>query len=220
MDRGKVLSKEDMDRIGSFARYKDVDGDGIGWRTLPGTEHPNAAWFARGSGHNEKAQYSERPEDYVNNLDRLDKKWQTARTMVPGPVAERTTAGAKIGMIAFGSSHWGALESVDQLQQQGIAMDYLRLRAFPFSAAVQEFIEAHDRVYVVEQNRDAQMLQLIKMNIDAKAVVKLHSVLHYDGHPLEARFVTEGIVSLEHAAQLVTQQVTQHATQHVIQEAK
>jgi 2-oxoglutarate ferredoxin oxidoreductase subunit alpha len=211
MDRGKVLSKEDMDRIGSFARYKDVDGDGIGWRTLPGTEHPNAAWFARGSGHNEKAQYSERPEDYVNNLDRLDKKWQTARTIVPGPVAERTTAGTKIGMIAFGSSHWAVLESVDQLEQQGIAIDYLRLRAFPFSAAVQEFIEAHDTVYVVEQNRDAQMLQLIKMNIDAKYLVKLRSILHYDGHPLEARFVTESIVSLEHVSGPVTEHVTQEA---------
>ena len=197
MDRGKVLSKEDMDRLGSFARYKDVDGDGIGWRTLPGTEHPNAAWFARGSGHNEKAQYSERPEDYVNNLDRLDKKWQTARAIVPSPVAERTTAGAKIGIIAFGSSHWGVMESVDQMQQQGIAIDYLRLRAFPLSAAVQEFIEAHDRVYVVEQNRDAQMLQLIKMRIDAKYVAKLRSVLHYDGHPLDARFVTDSIVNQE-----------------------
>jgi 2-oxoglutarate ferredoxin oxidoreductase subunit alpha len=105
---------------------------------------------------------------------------------------------------------------MDQLKQQGIAMDYLRLRAFPFSAAVQEFIEAHDRVYVVEQNRDAQMLQLIKMDIDAKDVVKLRSVLHYDGHPLEARFVTDSIVSSEH----VNQHAAQHVNQHVIQEAK
>ena len=197
LDRGKVLSKEDLDRLGSFARYKDVDGDGIGWRTLPGTEHPNAAWFARGSGHNEKAQYSERPEDYVNNLDRLAHKWETARTMVPAPVLERTAKGAKVGIIAFGSSHWALLESVDQMRKQGIATDYLRLRAYPFNAAVQEFIAAHETVYVVEQNRDAQMLQLIKMDIDAKYVVKLRSILHYDGHPLEAQFVTEGIVNQE-----------------------
>jgi 2-oxoglutarate ferredoxin oxidoreductase subunit alpha len=197
LDRGKVLSKEDLDRLGSFQRYKDVDGDGIGWRTLPGTEHPNAAWFARGSGHNEKAQYSERPEDFVNNLDRLDHKWETARSVVPAPVLERTAKGAKVGLIAFGSSHWATLESVDELTQHGIATDYLRLKAYPFSAAVKEFVAAHERVYVIEQNRDAQMLQLIKMDVDAHDAAKLHSVLHYNGHPLEAQFVTESIVSQE-----------------------
>jgi 2-oxoglutarate ferredoxin oxidoreductase subunit alpha len=197
LDRGKVLSKEDLDRLGSFARYKDVDGDGIGWRTLPGTEHPNAAWFARGSGHNEKAQYSERPEDYVNNLNRLDQKWKTARTLVPAPVVEHATPGAKIGIIAFGSSHWAVVESVDQLKKKGVAVDYLRLKAYPFSAAVQEFIVSHDRVYVVEQNRDAQMLQLIKVDIEAKDVVRLRSILNYDGHPLEALLVTESIVNQE-----------------------
>jgi 2-oxoglutarate/2-oxoacid ferredoxin oxidoreductase subunit alpha len=198
LDRGKVLSKEDLDRLGSFARYRDVDGDGIGYRTLPGTEHPNAAWFARGSGHNDKAQYSERPDDYVNNLDRLALKWETARTIVPAPVAERSTPGAKVGIIAFGSSHWATVESVDQLQQeQGIAADYLRLRAYPFSAAVQQFVDAHERVYVIDQNRDAQMLQLIKMDIAAAGVVKLRSICHYNGHPLDARFVTESVVSQE-----------------------
>jgi len=201
LDRGKVLSKEDMDRLGSFARYKDVDGDGIGYRTLPGTEHPNAAWFARGSGHNERAQYSERPDDYVNNLDRLSRKWQTARTIVPGPVLEHSAAGAKIGVIAFGSSHWGIVESVVELKQQGIEVDYLRLRAYPFSEAVADFIASHERVYVVEQNRDAQMLQLIKMDIAAADVVRLRSVLHYNGHPLTAQFVTESIVSQENASQ-------------------
>jgi 2-oxoglutarate ferredoxin oxidoreductase subunit alpha len=201
LDRGKVLSKADMDRVGSFQRYKDVDGDGIGYRTLPGTEHPNAAWFARGSGHNEKAQYSERPEDYVNNLDRLDQKWKTARTIVPAPVVERSTPGAKIGLIAFGSSHWAALESLDELKAQCMDADYLRLRAYPFSAAVREFVSAHERVYVIEQNRDAQMLQLLKMDIAAADVVKLRSILHYNGHPLEAEFITENILSLEHTNQ-------------------
>jgi 2-oxoglutarate ferredoxin oxidoreductase subunit alpha len=197
LDRGKVLSKEDLDRLGGFARYKDVDGDGVGYRTLPGTEHPNAAWFARGSGHNEKAQYSERPDDYVNNLDRLDRKWETAREIVPAPVVEASTPGAKVGIIAFGSSHWATMESVDQLRKQGIATDYLRLRAYPLSAAVQEFISAHDRVYVIEQNRDAQMLQLIKLDIAAADVVKLRSVRYYSGHPLDAEFVTDSIVSQE-----------------------
>jgi 2-oxoglutarate ferredoxin oxidoreductase subunit alpha len=198
LNRGKVLSKEDLDRLGGFARYQDVDGDGIGYRTLPGTAHPNASWFARGSGHNEKALYSERPEDYVNNLDRLEHKWDTARNLVPSPVAERSTPGARVGIIAYGSSHWAAVETVDQLrEEQGIAADYLRLRAYPFSAAVQEFMEGHERVYVVDQNRDAQMLQLIKMDIAAADVVKLRSICHYNGHPLEARFVTDSIVSQE-----------------------
>lgn len=202
LNRGKILTKEDLDRLGGFARYKDVDGDGIGYRTLPGTQHPNAAWFARGSGHNEKAQYSERPEDYVNNLDRLDVKWHTARTIVPAPVTERATPGAKVGVIAFGSSHWAVIESADQLhQEQGITIDYLRLRAFPFSPAVQEFIAAHERVYVIDQNRDAQMLQLIKMDIPASDVVKLRSVRHYSGHPLDARFVTDSLASQENATQ-------------------
>jgi len=201
LDRGKVLSKEDLDRLGSFARYRDVDGDGIGYRTLPGTEHPNAAWFARGSGHNDKAQYSERPDDYVNNLDRLNRKWETARNIVPAPVVERSAPGAEVGIIAFGSSHWALVETVDQLQQeQGIAADYLRLRAYPFSTALREFIDAHERIYVVEQNRDAQMLQLIKMDIAAADVVKLHSICHYNGHPLDARFVTDHIVLQENAS--------------------
>jgi 2-oxoglutarate ferredoxin oxidoreductase subunit alpha len=202
VDRGKVLSKEDVERLGGFARYKDVDGDGIGYRTLPGTEHPLAAWFARGSGHNERAQYSERPDDYVKNLDRLNRKWETARGMVPGPVVERKVPDAKVGIIAFGSSHWAVIESVDQLRdERGIAADYLRLRAYPFNAAVQEFIAAHERVYVVDQNRDAQMLQLIKLDIAAAEVVKLRSVRHYDGLPLDARFVTDSIVSQEQAGQ-------------------
>jgi 2-oxoglutarate/2-oxoacid ferredoxin oxidoreductase subunit alpha len=198
LDRGKVLSKEDLDRLGSFARYKDVDGDGIGYRTLPGTEHPNAAWFARGSGHNEKAQYSERPDDYVNNLERLNRKWETARHIVPAPVAVVTTPGAKIGIIAFGSSHWGTVESVHQLmQEQDIAADYLRLRAYPFSQAVNQFIAAHERVYVIDQNRDAQMLQLLKVDVVAADVVKLRSICHFSGLPLDARFVTDNIASQE-----------------------
>ncbi len=198
-DRGKVLSKEDLERLGSFARYKDVDGDGIGYRTLPGTAHPNAAWFARGSGHNEKAQYSERPEDYANNLDRLKHKWETARGLVPAAIVERGASGAKIGIIAYGSSHWAVVESVDELAEEQIAADYLRLRAYPFNTAVSEFIAAHERVYVIDQNRDAQMLQLIKLDVAAAEVAKLRSVCYYTGHPLDACFVTGSIVSQERA---------------------
>ncbi len=201
-DRGKVLSKEDLDRLGSFSRYKDVDGDGVGYRTLPGTQHPNAAWFARGSGHNEHAQYSERPEDYVRNMDRLNHKWETARSVVPAPVLEHSVTGqnqgADVGIIAFGSSHWAVVETMDQLrQEQGIAADYLRVRAWPFSKELDEFIAAHQRVYVVEQNRDGQMLQLTKMHVAAHEVAKLRSVRHYSGLPIEARFVTDTIVVQE-----------------------
>ena len=217
LERGKVLSKEELERLGGFARYKDVDGDGVGYRTLPGTLHPNAAWFARGSGHNEQAQYSERPEDYVNNMDRLDRKWETARGLVPAPVAEHIQPGAKIGILAFGSSHWAVLESLDQLRdEQGVEADYLRLRAYPFNSAVEEFIAAHERVYVVEQNRDGQMLQLIKLDITPERVAKLRSIRHYSGHPLEARFVTDAIVSQEG----VSQEDALHIAEHVIQEQK
>ncbi|MGC2210652.1 MAG: 2-oxoacid:acceptor oxidoreductase subunit alpha [Candidatus Korobacteraceae bacterium] len=200
LNRGKVLSKEELEQLGSFARYKDVDGDGVGYRTLPGTEHPNAAWFARGSGHNEQAQYSERPDDYFKNMNRLNRKWETARGLVPAPVLEHQEPEAKVGILAFGSSHWAVVESLDQLRaEQGIAADYLRLRAFPFSAAVEEFIAAHERIYVVEQNRDGQMQQLIKMDIAPAEVAKLRGVCHYSGHPLDSRFVTDNIVSQENA---------------------
>ncbi len=137
-NRGKVLSKEDLDRLGNFARYKDVDGDAIGYRTLPGTDHPQAAWFARGSGHNEKSQYSERPDDYANNVDRLARKFDTARSLVPRPELVRDQ-GNEIGMIAYGTTHHAAVETVDQLETEyGVKIDYLRLRAYPFTR------ETHD----------------------------------------------------------------------------
>jgi len=197
MARGKILSKEDLDRLGSFARYKDVDGDGIGYRTLPGTDHPAAAYFTRGSGHNEKAQYSERPDDYQKNMDRLARKFEGARAAVPRPEIAGTGA-AKVGIIAYGSSHWAVVESGDQLRKEyQVEADYLRLRAFPFTPEVHQFIERHDRVYVVEQNRDAQMRDLLKLDIDPKQVQKLHSVRHYNGLPIDARSVTDDIISQE-----------------------
>ena len=197
MARGKILSKEDLDRLGSFARYKDVDGDGIGYRTLPGTDHPAAAYFTRGSGHNEKAQYSERPDDYQKNMDRLARKFEGARAAVPRPEIGGNGA-AKVGVIAYGSSHWAIVESRDQLRKEyQVEADYLRLRAFPFTPEVHQFIERHDRVYVVEQNRDAQMRDLLKLDIDPKQVQKLRSVRHYNGLPIDARSVTDDIISQE-----------------------
>ncbi len=195
--RGKVLSKEDLDRLGSFARYKDVDGDGVGYRTLPGTDHPAGAWFARGSGHNEKAQYSERPDDYVNNLDRLAHKFEFARTQVPKPEMVRNQ-GDEIGIIAYGTSHHAVTETLDQLQSEyGVKADYLRLRAFPFTREMHEFIGAHKRVYVVDQNRDAQMMTLIKLDIAVPDIAKLRSVRHYNGLPIDARSITDEIISQE-----------------------
>jgi len=194
--RGKVLSKEDLDKLGGFARYKDVDGDGVGYRTLPGTDHPAASYFARGSGHNEKSQYSERPDDFERNMERINRKFETARSFVPRPHVE--TGKSKIGIIAYGTSHWGILESRDQLRYEyNIETDYLRLKAYPFTREVHDFIKEHDRVYVVEQNRDAQMLSLIKLDIDPALVTRLRSIAHIHGLPLDSRSVTDELVSME-----------------------
>jgi 2-oxoglutarate ferredoxin oxidoreductase subunit alpha len=197
INRGKVLSKEDLDRLGGFARYKDVDGDGIGYRTLPGTVHPAAAYFARGSGHNEKAQYSERADDFENNMERLNRKFETARSFVPRPEITKGKD-AKIGIIGFGTSHWGITESRDQLREEyAIETDYLRLRAYPFTREVHEFIEQHERIYLVEQNRDAQMLTLLKLDLKPELTTRLRSIAHITGLPLDARSITDELTSME-----------------------
>ncbi len=197
IQRGKVLSKEDLDRLGGFARYKDVDGDGIGYRTLPGTSHPAAAYFSRGSGHNEKAQYSERADDFENNMERLNRKFETARSFVPRPEITKGN-NAKIGIIGYGTSHWGITESRDQLREEyGIETDYLRLRAYPFTREVHEFIEQHERIYVVEQNRDAQMLSLLKLDLKPELTTRLRSIAHITGLPLDARSITDELTSME-----------------------
>jgi len=195
--RGKVLSKEDLNRLGGFARYKDVDGDGIGYRTLPGTQHPAAAYFARGSGHNEKAQYSERADDFENNMERLNRKFETARSFVPRPEIKKGK-NAKIGIIGYGTSHWGITESRDQLREEySIETDYLRLRAYPFTREVHEFVEQHEHVYVVEQNRDAQMLSLLKLDLKPELMPRLRSIAHITGLPLDARSITDELTSME-----------------------
>ena len=194
--RGKVLSKEDLDRLGGFARYKDVDGDGVPYRTLPGTDHPLAAYFTRGSGHNEHSQYSERPDDYEHNMERIARKFETARSHVPRPEVE--TGKSKVGILAYGTTHWAIVESRDQLKKEyNVEADYLRLKAYPFTREVHEFIEKHDRVYVVEQNRDAQMLSLLKLDVAPGLVTRLRAMAHIHGLPADARSVTDEIISME-----------------------
>ncbi len=197
INRGKVLSKEDLEKLGSFARYKDVDGDGIGYRTLPGTEHPAAAYFTRGSGHNEKSQYSERPDDFERNMERMNRKFETARSFVPRPEVV-SKGNRRVGIIAYGTSHWAMVESRDQLRKEyQFDTDYLRLRAYPFTREVHDFIEKHDRVYVVEQNRDAQMLSLLKLDVRPELITRLRSIAHIHGLPLDARSVTDEVMTME-----------------------
>ncbi|OFW15343.1 MAG: ferredoxin oxidoreductase [Acidobacteria bacterium RIFCSPLOWO2_12_FULL_67_14] len=198
LDRGKRLDEATLQKIGEFARYRDVDGDGIPYRTVPGDGLP--AYFVRGSGHNEKAQYSERADDYANNLDRLARKFETARTLVPKPEVDMVP-GARIGLIAYGTSHWAIVESRDQIKsEQGIDVSYLRLRAYPFTREVAEFIDRCDRVYLVEQNRDAQMLGLLKMECTPAQFAKLRSIRHYIGLPLDGRSVTTELLKQERSA--------------------
>ena len=195
LDRGKVLDQETLDRIGRFGRYRDVDGDGIPYRSIPGGDMP--AFFCRGSGHNEWAQYSERPDDYQQNVDRLARKFETARNWMPEPVVEINRK-ASIGIIAYGTTHWAIVESRDQLLVEAdLQTSYYRLCAYPFRDALVSFIERYDRVYVVEQNRDAQMLSLMKLDVRPELANRLRSVLHYSGDPIDARTVTDSILIQE-----------------------
>ena len=195
--RGKVLNAEDLDRLGEFSRYEDVDGDGVCYRTLPGTKHPSAAYFNRGTGHDEKARYSERPADWVRNLDRLGRKFETARTMMPLPLKDEV-GGAEIGLIACGTSHHALSESRGQLRDEyATKTSYLRLRAYPFNKDLARFILDHERVYVIDQNRDGQLRDLILRDVPVELAERLRSVRHYDGLPLDARTVTDEIVRQE-----------------------
>jgi 2-oxoglutarate/2-oxoacid ferredoxin oxidoreductase subunit alpha len=197
IQRGKVLSKEDLEKLGGFARYQDVDGDGVGYRTLPGTDHPAAAYFTRGSGHNERGQYSERPDDFERNLERINKKFETARSFVPRP--EMTGSGkAEVGILAYGTSHWAIVESLDQLSKEhDLKADYLRVRSYPFTREVHDFVERHDRIYVVEQNRDGQMASLLKLDIRAELTPRVRSICHVHGLPIDARSVTDELMMME-----------------------
>jgi 2-oxoglutarate ferredoxin oxidoreductase subunit alpha len=195
--RGKVLTAEDLDKLGGFARYKDVDGDGVGYRTLPGTNHALASYFTRGSGHNEKAQYTEREDDYIHNMDRLAHKFEAMRPYVPAPVV-RLVPGAEIGMVAFGTSDYAVRESCDQLKKEyDVEASYLRLRGYPFSEELLDFIRAHNRVYVVDQNRDGQLLGLMRLEFEPELIARLRSIRYYGGLPIDARTVTDEVVRQE-----------------------
>ncbi len=194
-DRGKVLDDAALEKVAKFERYRDVDGDGIPFRTLPGAKSEKGVYFTRGSGHDEAAHYTESPVVYARNMDRLARKMQTARSLLPAPEL-RESPGAEVGLIAFGSSHGAMVEALDQLKAAGVDASYLRVRALPLHAAVHAFVERHPRVYVIEQNRDAQLTERLRMECPAKAGAIRH-VLHYTGLPLDARTVTDGILAHE-----------------------
>src|SRR5215831_8932955 len=175
-DRGKVLSKEDLERLsGEWARYGDVDSDGITYRTLPGTDHPAAGYFTRGSGHDEHARYTEGADAYARNMDRLNRKFETARKALPAPVVDES-AKSRAGLIAFGSTDAAVREARAHLAAAGRGVDYLRLRALPLSPEVAAFVERHETVYVVEQNRDGQMYDLIRLALPAQLVGRVRSI--------------------------------------------
>jgi len=194
-DRGKVLDAAKLEEVKSWGRYRDVEGDGIPYRTLPGTEHPLAGYFTRGSGHDEQANYSENPDVYRNNLDRLTRKHDTARAYVPQPIAE--DLGRDVGIIAYGTTHHAVVEARDRLSEQGFQTDYLRVRALPFAQDVTAFIERHDRVYVVEQNRDGQLYSLLKSELPPHLSEHLQSIRHYNGVPIDAAAITEPLLGAE-----------------------
>jgi len=195
INRGKRLTAEKLKELGEWGRYRDVDGDGIAYRTIPGDGLP--AYFTRGSGHNAKGQYSERPDDYVENMDRLARKFDTARARVPRPAIDLNPK-AKIGIIAFGTSEYATQESRDQLREETkVETSYFRLRGYPFNAELATFIDAHERIYVIEQNRDAQLLQLMRLELTPDRQSRLRSVLHYNGLPIDARSITDDVLAQE-----------------------
>jgi 2-oxoglutarate ferredoxin oxidoreductase subunit alpha len=196
-DRGKVLAKEDLERLaGEWGRYKDVDLDGVTYRTLPGTDHPAAGYFTRGSGHDEFARYTESADAYARNMDRLARKLETARHVLPAPVVDEAAKSA-IGIIAFGSTDAAVAEAREGLAAAGKPVDYMRLRALPLSDDVIAFVSRHERVYVVEQNRDGQVYDLVRLALPANLVERVHSIRHYNGQPIPAVAITEPLQLME-----------------------
>ncbi len=197
-DRGKVMTAAELEAGKDFGRYKDVDGDGIPWRTLPGTHATKGSYFTRGTTRNEYAQYSEAGADYMVNVQRLLKKFATAANLVPQPEVRAAQKKTRLGVIYFGSTAPSMDEALVALAASGIHIDALRLKAFPFPASVNDFIKTHDHVFVVEQNRDAQMRGMLinELEIDPAWLIK---VLHFDGTPITARFILEAITTQVHA---------------------
>ena len=196
LERGKLLSAADLERLGRFERYHDGDGDGVCPRTIPGTEHPLAAYFTRGTGHNEKSGYSERPEDWKKNLDRLAVKLETARAAAPKPAIE-DDPGARVGLIAYGSTHPAAVEARDQLRAAGVRTGYCRLRALPLADEVVHFIERYQRVYVIEQNRDGQVAAVLRARLHGALADRIRPVTHYNGTPIAAENIVRPILGWE-----------------------
>ncbi|HTM57248.1 MAG TPA: 2-oxoacid:acceptor oxidoreductase subunit alpha [Candidatus Udaeobacter sp.] len=194
-DRGKVLGDDELAKLQKFERYRDVDADGIPWRTLPGTKDPKGTYFTRGSGHDEAARYTESPEIYQRVMERLARKMETAKSLVPAPVVTEDT-GAKIGLIAYGSTHWAMVEARDTLRAAGLPSGYLLLKALPFNDDLVRFARRYDRLYVVEQNRDGQMADLIRLALGDLAP-RVRSVRHFDGMPVDAVAISAPILELE-----------------------
>jgi 2-oxoglutarate ferredoxin oxidoreductase subunit alpha len=197
MDRGKILWEADLEKLnGLWSRYKDVDGDGIPYRTVAGNRHPTAAYFTRGAGHDENAKYSEEASNWEANMLRLKRKYATARSLVPQPVIEKTT-GAKVGLLTYGSSEAAVREARILLKNAGgPKTDFLRTRALPGTKEVFDFIEKHERIYIVEANRDGQMRQILSATMPEYAS-KLRSAAHSDGLPLTAKWIKESVLAQE-----------------------
>ena len=196
-DRGKVLTKQDLERLaGEWGRYKDVDGDGVTYRTLPGTDHAAAGFFTRGSGHDEFARYTESAEAYARNMDRLTHKLETARGELPAPVLDESSK-SSVGLIAFGSTHAAVVEAREALAAAGSPVDYLRLRALPLSDEVTAFVRRHERVYMIEQNRDGQVYDIVRLALPPELVGRVHSIRHYNGQPIPAAAIIEPLQQAE-----------------------
>jgi 2-oxoglutarate ferredoxin oxidoreductase subunit alpha len=192
-DRGKVLSAAELEGVKKFSRYLDTDGDGITARTLPGV-HPNGAYFVRGSGHDRHGAYTEDSAAYQDVLDRIAAKFETAKKHVPAPEFHKQK-GADVGLVAIGGTHAAMMEAVDILKAQGITADYMRIKAFPFDTPVKEFLDAYEHVFIVEQNRDAQLRAMLCIETGKKRD-DMHSVLDYDGMPLTAQAVVAGVTKV------------------------
>jgi len=194
-DRGKVMSYEELEAGKDFGRYLDVDGDGIPYRTLPGTHEKRGAYFTRGTTKNAHAAYSEAGPDYVYNVQRLLKKFETAKTLLPKPVLTPAKEPARFGAIYYGSTSPSMNEALEALAERGIFVNALRLRAFPFVDEIFDFVQSHSKVFVIEQNRDAQMKTLL-VNDAGINPASLLSILHYDGNPITARFITSEVAQI------------------------
>lgn len=192
-DRGKVLTAEDLDKMEKFGRYLDVDGDAICYRTYPGTHPEKGAFFTRGTSRDEYAVYSEKGEEYEKNMHRLMAKWETIKQYVPEPVQVQSKKKTDVAVLYYGTSEESSLEAVDYLAEEGIYLNAMRVRAFPFNQQVEDFIDRHERVYVIEQNRDAQLRTLLMAEFEL-GPDKLKSVLCFDGTPISARNIRKQIL--------------------------